>query len=478
MYGNYCGPYWSNGKWQASVEPQLEAVDELDETCRDHDAVYARRGDLLAADNLFVRRNFGNGFLPTMMSIPVGVQAFLRANDYLTSTTHDNTQSQNMTKQTPRLRGASKKQSPTTIKRSGASPALEKMQMVTPPTSFGVSMQASKPRIIRTSMGTTVTGRDFIGTVEANGVATFGLGKSALLSPAYFASTTLGNISRSYERYRWRRLRIHYVPKVSTSLAGQVVLTSQKSVSEPSLQPEASDFLPRAMSQGNADFSPLWLPSHIDIDCDTEWNIVDPATTTDPDDSIHEELLVYTQSATSGQVGYLFAEYSCEFKEPIYQPHSTQLPIVTGPGLRITFQDFNIANNALDDWNLALATAGTLPQSFGGSIYRAVLDIQGSTPAAPGTFNSMVQMIQQTWSTSTTISNQSISFPLVGGTTLYLVQTVANPLFTVFTSLEAAISGQANGQLFHSGLVSTARGTYVFDIALIRYGPTLLPKVQ
>lgn len=37
-YGNYCGPYWSNGRIQRSVVGDLLPVDEFDETCRDHDA--------------------------------------------------------------------------------------------------------------------------------------------------------------------------------------------------------------------------------------------------------------------------------------------------------------------------------------------------------------------------------------------------------------------------------------------------------
>jgi hypothetical protein len=79
MYGNYCGPYWSAGKWQTSVvDDSVEPVDDLDSHCRDHDAVYAIGGDLETADIDFARRTVGKGSLPTAMGLLVGTQGLSR----------------------------------------------------------------------------------------------------------------------------------------------------------------------------------------------------------------------------------------------------------------------------------------------------------------------------------------------------------------------------------------------------------------
>ncbi len=45
---NFCGPYWSDGKFQSSVEdPERKPVNRLDEACRRHDIAYAKaKGDI------------------------------------------------------------------------------------------------------------------------------------------------------------------------------------------------------------------------------------------------------------------------------------------------------------------------------------------------------------------------------------------------------------------------------------------------
>lgn len=473
MYGNFCGPYWSNGRFQESVIPTLEAIDDLDETCRVHDEVYARRGDLKQADRNFFVSNFGQSPLRTLFAIPVGFQYLLRANDIL-STTY-NIDSLNMTKNQNKqnLRGSEPaKQKLKNKKQKEDHPGMM-TQMSTPPVSYGTTIRATLPKVTRTTTSARIVGRDFIGTVTGNGVSTFGMAKSALLSPAYFQSTVLGNLARSFETYCWNSLRIHYVPKVPTTVTGQIILASQHSISEPGLQPEAGTFLPRAMSQGNAAFGPLWTPNYIDIDCDGKFLNVDPATTSDPDDCIHEELQVYTQVSVAQEVGYLFAEYDVSFREPVYAQHSTLLPIATGPGQRVTLIDTSV-NAANDDINLT-DTIGTANKYQNGTVFRAVFDLQGSVAPVGATFDNMWRSGLFQHSTTTAFSSATSGVPFVGGLTLYLV--VGGSSFTVYASLEQAINGIGSGQLF-AGVLTTVIGSYAADIALVRYGNAAMVTVQ
>jgi len=331
-------------------------------------------------------------------------------------------------------------------------------------------------KVQRNAESARLSGKDFIGSVEGNGVSTFGIGKSALLSPAYFSSTVLGNLARSFERYRWNRLRIHYVPKVATTATGQVIMCSSRSVSEPNLAGEAGNFLQRAMSQGNAAFSPLWTPSYIDIDCDSAWRLVDPTTTNDLDDNILEELQVYTQVSVSGQVGYLFAEYDIEFCEPIYQPHSTAIPLASGPGQRVTLVDFAAVNAVNDALVMNSPLNNFISVAVSGTIWRAVFDIAASSPPTGATFaNGYLSNV--TYRTNTTTSTGvSTSQPLIGGTTLYLVKTGTNTV-DAYTSLESAIVGNSSGQIFYNS-ATTAFGSYVYDVATVRIGVSSLPSVQ
>jgi len=489
MYGKFCGPYWSDGKWQSSVIPTIPADDELDQTCRDHDEVYARGGDLRKADSDFFWRNFGNGVLGTLFAIPVGMQYLLRAGEILGDNlpkTQESSKINTMPKSKQTNKRGNLRKSPITTQ-----PQLGKRKSATtggpksvgtsitrsyPSTSIGTTISTMKPIVTRTNETARIIGRDFIGTVEGNGTSTFGLGKSALLSPAYFQSAMLGNLARSFERYRWNTLRVHYVPKVATSAAGQVVMCSSRSVTQPCLQGEAGSFLPRAMSQGNAIFTPLWAPAMINIDCTGEFKLVDSTTSVDLDDTIHEELQVYTQVGSSGQVGYLYAEYDVSFEEPIFQPHSTAIPYGSGPGARMSLAD-KAAINSSADALIITDTTSVLGSPTPGTIYRAVFDRQGSTAPTGVTFTSGFIVYNNYHSTTTAFATVGSVLAFVGGLTLYLVNTAGAQDYTAYTSMEAAIAGSASGQVYYNG-ATTVKGAYLFDAALVRIGVVSLPTIQ
>lgn len=468
-YGNWCGPGWSNGLAQTSVRGDAIAIDDFDETCRNHDFAYADNSDLKQADYQFFKQNFGNGFTRSLAAVAVGLQGLSRPDDK-----HPQNLSQNIMTKNKNLRTAAVKPQQQQI--TAKSRPRSSTNTVGAPVAIGSVVRNTRPTHIQTKNGSILRGTDFISPVECQGVTTFGLGKSAMLSPAYFLGTFIGNMSRSYEKYRWNRLRIHYIPKVATSANGQVVLCSSHSVSEPCLAGEAGTFLQRAMSQGNASLGPLWMANYIDIECKKDYLMVDPAITSDPDDSIAEELQVYTQSTVSGQVGYLYAEYELEFSEMTFQPHSTSLPIPTGPGLRVSLVDENAVNAAGDDWRLTDPSGGlNLPNIPNGTIFRAVFDIQGSAAYTGGTFSTGYDIGVNARSAITTLAQTTSTLVLRGGTTVYFL--VYNTGVQVYGSLEAAINGIGSGQIFMHA-ASTAQGLYAFDTALIRLGLTTLPQVQ
>lgn len=460
-HGNWCGPGWSDGRRVTSTHGFAPAIDEFDETCRQHDFALSGGKRNSSADMTFIRKNLLKGPKRGLAAVLVGGRL---AVDVLTAANKTNKSLRTMTK--PALEKMTKKS-------KHKDKPLEKARA---PVAVGSVFRSVKTSHTQTKNGSVLSGSDFIGAVEGQGVSTFGIGKSALLSPAYFLATFLGNICRSYEKYRWRKLRIHYVPKVSTSLNGQVILCSSHSVSEPCLQPEAGTFLARAMSQGNAAMGPLWMENYIDIQNGSSWYMVDPTTTTDPDDAIAEELQVFVQTQTTGQVGYLYAEYEIEFSQLTYQPHSTSIPISTGPGVRVILTDTAAINAPNDDWSLNdNSNALQLSNTPNGTVFRAVFDLQGSTCYTGSTFGSGFKTTTVTRSNTTTIVTNSTALPLVGGTTVYLL--VNGTALNVYTSLEAAVNGSGTGQIFMSN-ASTVVGAYNFDAQLVRQGISSILTVQ
>lgn len=81
-HGNYVGPGWSAGRFQDSVaNSDVPAIDEFDQTGKEHDAAYAPTADPSkrnAADTKFAQANFGRGFKRTAAAMAVGAQELIR----------------------------------------------------------------------------------------------------------------------------------------------------------------------------------------------------------------------------------------------------------------------------------------------------------------------------------------------------------------------------------------------------------------
>lgn len=81
-HGNYVGPGWSAGKYQASVaDSKVPAVDEFDRTAKEHDRAYALGKDLKKADYKFFKQNWGKGLKRSAAAAAVGFQGYLRPVD-------------------------------------------------------------------------------------------------------------------------------------------------------------------------------------------------------------------------------------------------------------------------------------------------------------------------------------------------------------------------------------------------------------
>lgn len=78
-HGNYCGPFWSAGKHQESVDSDFPSIDDFDESCRTHDRHYAIGADLYEADKTFALENIKRpGIKPKLAALAVGAQAVSR----------------------------------------------------------------------------------------------------------------------------------------------------------------------------------------------------------------------------------------------------------------------------------------------------------------------------------------------------------------------------------------------------------------
>jgi len=469
MY-RYCGPWWSDGRYQLSVENGDEPYNELDGCCKAHDngwyGITNYGYDPNDVDLQFEQCADKHGTIGKAMALAVKTQRNIR-------TIFTRPAGENMVKNNVNLRGAAKKVVKTKQQSTDKSVNFGTTQLSAPAAISSV-LTSQPTRTKTTSRGILVTGKEFIGTVEGQGVSTFGVGKSALISPAFFYGGILGNLARCYSKYVFKRILIHYIPKVSTNLSGQVVICSSSNVTMPCLRPESNTFLQRALVSGNGVMGPIWAPLRMQIKTDTKPRYVNAFTNSDIDENVFCEVQVLTQVGTSQQTGFLWMEYECELIDNVLEPHSIELPIAQGPGSRVSLIAVTTTPTAGSPVVLG-DTAGILTTSVPGTIYRFVLDIQGSLPPGGTTFANAWAITTMRQASTTSASGTTTPDTLVGGMTVYLV--VYSSTLTVYTSLENAISGVGSGQFMWSTTGSTT-GAFVGDATLVRVSLSTINDVQ
>lgn len=468
MY-KYCGPYWSDGRIQQSVRGKQAPENELDECCMRHDAEYfdARMGqdiDLFEADGRFIECALQQGVTGNLMAGAVAISRKLRGQS--SSPADDLTMKKN-------LRGANKMAK--AAKPQQKSTSLGAIQLSAPAAISSV-FTSTPTRTRNIPNGIVASGKEYLGAVEGNGVATFGLGKSVMISPAYFYGGVLGQLAKSFTKYRFTKLMVHYIPKVSTSTSGQIVLCSQENITMPALRGESTLFLQRALVSGNGVMCPVWTPCKMKIQTDNKYRNVDAFTAADINENIFCDVQCYSQVGVSGSTGHLWLEYECELKENRLEPHQNAVPVSTGPGARAVLSDKSASPTAGDPVvvtdNIGLAT------DWGnGSVLKAVIDIQGSTPATGTTTANAWKVATKAATTGAGVVTPVYTTDVVvGGMTVYLVVSGATDLY-VYTSLEAAIAGSASGQMYYA-TTGTTKATWTADVAMVRLGNESINNVQ
>jgi hypothetical protein len=290
FHGNYCGPGWSAGKYQASVVGTVPPVDDFDATCQNHDALYASGGDLASADLNFAFSNITT-FNPKRWIAGglVGAQGLLRYAGVLDrgrdgstdkiSSNNDSFITTTMPKtKLPKLASLTRKEAknlrkviadqelhkelmikPNLKQKSRYLPSLQpSLSVATPPVSIGTTVRATKPQVRTAKNGAIITHREFLCQVYETSNSNFQLAAVAPLHPAYYVASAMGQLARCYQRYRFRKCAIHFVTRQPTSVTGEIALVYSSQITEPAENGASGNFLPRVMTRGDAILGPLW----------------------------------------------------------------------------------------------------------------------------------------------------------------------------------------------------------------------------
>lgn len=473
-HGNWCGPGWSDGKYQSSVRGYAPPIDELDVTCQDHDGAYFDGADANIADRTFYEANVGGGFKRSFAAFLVKGQSLVRPSANNKSNLVD----------MPRVRGAQVRPMPTTMipkrpskpktvaSRPARQPSQAALRVTKAPVSIGTTVVAQRPLQTRTPRGCRLVGREFMASVFESNNSNWQLAALCPLHPAYFVSSTIGNVARGFTKYRWNKLVVHFVTRQPTSVTGEIALAYSSNCFLPAENGASGAFLPRVMSRGNAVLGPLWTGHSIVIPTDKTYRLVDPLSSISYNENVLGEVQAYTLSSVSDTAGYFLFDYDIEFIDVMYQPHSISIPVSLGTGASYTLVDTSTtptASNAVQCSNAALSGFPT------GAVYRLVLDLDQSTLAG-GTNAGNAWEVNTAYSSSlTAITSVASNLTMADGMQIYA--TVVNTSLYLYTSYEAAVNGDSTGQLFYR-TTGNAAGSYVCIGYLVRSAPAILAVTQ
>lgn len=317
------------------------------------------------------------------------------------------------------------------------------------PVSIGNTLRSTLPGVTTTRDVTTVRGRDFVMAIGGigTGISTWCLSGGVPVTPAALVASVMRGYFQSHERYRIRQLQLHYISSSPTSLSGDVLLMYHENRGGPKVNHNSSNFLSYALSTANSVLGPQWNNMSVNISSNRDWVHTDIFNSEDVQHQADGEVLVYTRNTTNGNLGdspgYLIMDYVVEFQHLMTNPRLLSLPssllkwfnlglgtgvITTAPGQRVGFNSFTNSN-------YSLITSTTPAGDVAGNVYQVVID-QDVGFANPNGLNASTM-----FSTKTDDSNTLLGFPVVTGTTIYVVSGPF-PVATLYPTYDAANAGR------------------------------------
>lgn len=210
---NFCGPYWSDGKFQSSVRKStLPSLSEFDETCRIHDVTLANahtEEELRSADLRFYNSNIGKGLKRSAAAILVK---------------HINPLIMSKNKKSGNLRGSQPRNT-----KSGNASAMANQRgggndtVRYAPVAVATKRTSAAPSVQTRNGVTTIAHRAYLAPIT-NTLA-YTVGAFAVNPGLSQTFPWLHRVARRYEEYRFKKLRFEFRSVAATSTAGVVMLS-------------------------------------------------------------------------------------------------------------------------------------------------------------------------------------------------------------------------------------------------------------
>lgn len=324
-HGNYVGPGWSAGKAQDSVISDVPAIDEFDETAKQHDAAYylnsiGKGTGLKKADLLFAQKNITSGNPKRIVAgLLVGAQGLLRSDDKVKPTLIAPRTNLRMRrsvyiskKDAANLRGvqAKAKNKPRNVT-PNAPPQRARDTHVNLPSSYMLNASLQKPIIGNTGSITVLKHRGLMRTII--GSTTFNCINEQVNPGKASIFPWMSRLARSYDKYRFKKLKFIYRPVCSTTQTGVVMMSFDFDTldSIPVTKAQQAQTLPNVESNAFA-------PCELKVECDKVWRFTRQGGIADGDLKTYDlgQIVVSSAYATATLLGEVYVEYEVELEKP------------------------------------------------------------------------------------------------------------------------------------------------------------------
>lgn len=329
-HGNYCGPGWSAGKAQDSVISDLPGIDEFDETCREHDKAYylnriGASNGLRGADLSFAKKNLASGNPKRMIAgLLVGAQGLLRSADKeppklikskkktLRMVSNQNARPKMSDANYNALRSSIIR---TNLRQTKPKPKPSKLKTrdthVNLPSSYMLNASLQKPLMTNVGGITVLKHRGLMRTVI--GSTTFNCINEQVNPGKASIFPWMSRLARSYDKYRFKKLKFIYRPVCATTQTGVVMMSFDFDTldSIPVTKAQQSQTLPNVESNAFA-------PCELKVDCDKVWRFTRQGGIAAGDLKTYDlgQIVISSAYATATLLGEVYVEYEVELEKP------------------------------------------------------------------------------------------------------------------------------------------------------------------
>lgn len=323
FHGNYCGPYWSDGKVQQSVVGSIDAMDAFDDSCKVHDALYAIGADLDEADAGFIETNMWNGIKPTLAASAVFLQRTARALTKLS----DKTMTKTNKNKTTNLRGSNNVQSTTKDKANAIT------KITSAPVGYATQIRGAAPQMSASGNTFRVAHRAYLGAVS---------GSTNFSVLQYFSNPGIAGtfpwlhrIARRYEEYRFRKLVFEFRSVCASSTAGVIMMSFDYDAADdpPTTKAAQAQTIPNIENN-------VWMSTKLEVPPTNTFKYVRSGTLgANLDIKTYDmgQLFLSTAYGTSASVvGELYVHYDVELRYPTDGPNTCARAVPTGSVTKAT----------------------------------------------------------------------------------------------------------------------------------------------